>query len=145
MSQTIVIFGGTGSQGGAIINELLSQNNYTIRTFTTNPNSEKAQSLREKGVQVFEADVHDLSSLKPVYENADAAYINAATDYHVIKQQIENQVCKEAGVQHVIFSTYGGEISSLMSEEDCPKIDGYFVPLLSHSSTGLIGMTRSSK
>lgn len=75
-SQTIVVFGATGSQGGAVIRELLaSKSSLNIRAVTRNPSSSQAQELTKQGVQVVKGDASDPSSLQQVFKGATAAYL----------------------------------------------------------------------
>ncbi|KAL7005767.1 hypothetical protein EMMF5_004682 [Cystobasidiomycetes sp. EMM_F5] len=62
-TQTVVVFGATGAQGGSVVRELQAAGKYNIRAVTRNPSSEAAQALSKQGVQVVSGDANDVSSL----------------------------------------------------------------------------------
>jgi uncharacterized protein YbjT (DUF2867 family) len=64
-SKTILVTGGTGKQGGAVIDALLASGNssITILAVARNPESSAANKLKEKGVKVFKGDLHDVPAL----------------------------------------------------------------------------------
>lgn len=68
MTKTIVITGATGAQGGGVVNVLLNTPGWKVRAVTRNPTSEKAKDLVARGVQVVQADVNDVVSLKKAFK-----------------------------------------------------------------------------
>ena len=60
MSKTIAVMGATGAQGGAVVNALLKDGEFSIRAVTRDPESEKAKALLGKGVkEVVKGDADD--------------------------------------------------------------------------------------
>ena len=61
-TKLILVIGATGAQGLAVINALLSpQENgeptpYRVRALTRDPDSERAQQLQDKGVEIYQGD-----------------------------------------------------------------------------------------
>jgi uncharacterized protein YbjT (DUF2867 family) len=57
MSQPLIlVFGATGAQGGSVVDSLLKTGAYAIRAVTRNPQSENAQALAKRGVEVVQGD-----------------------------------------------------------------------------------------
>jgi len=60
MSQLILVIGGTGAQGLAVVDALLkpqadgSPSPYSVRIFTRNPTHRRALELKEKGCELFQ-------------------------------------------------------------------------------------------
>ena len=59
MLKLILVLGATGAQGRAVVESLLAPSEddtpspYTIRALLRDPESKHAQSLRERGIEVF--------------------------------------------------------------------------------------------
>jgi hypothetical protein len=63
-----VISGATGGQGGSVVDSFLRDGTYQVRAVTRNVNSEKAVSLRQRGVEVVTGDLNDQSSLVEAFK-----------------------------------------------------------------------------
>jgi hypothetical protein len=74
MSKTVTVVGATGNQGGSVVRELLGNPAYSIRAITRYSKSDAAKSLASKGVEVVEADVNDLESLKSAFAGSYAIF-----------------------------------------------------------------------
>lgn len=68
MSKLLTVVGATGTQGASLIDQALKDGQYKIRGLTRNPNSEKAQALAKRGVEVVRADINDEQSLVRAFE-----------------------------------------------------------------------------
>jgi uncharacterized protein YbjT (DUF2867 family) len=64
----VVVVGATGGQGGSVIKRLLADGFYRLRGITRNPQSKTAQDLASKGVEMVEADINDLDSVKSAFK-----------------------------------------------------------------------------
>lgn len=104
MSKLITVFGATGGQGGPVARALL-QNAFKVRAVTRNPDSEKAQQLRDAGAEVVAGSVTDRESVKAAIAGAYGAYVVTlvSPDEAQVGKAVADE-CKEAGVQHVVFS-----------------------------------------
>ena len=64
----LTIFGATGNQGGSVIDAVLArpelQEKYSLRGITRDPASGKSKALSEKGVEMAQAELNDVESLK---------------------------------------------------------------------------------
>ena len=60
----IIIIGGTGKQGSAVINALLSSKSAPslhLLTLTRNPQSKKSLELKERGVELVQVDLDEVT------------------------------------------------------------------------------------
>jgi uncharacterized protein YbjT (DUF2867 family) len=109
--RTIAVVGGTGAQGGGVVDALLASGEYAVRVASRNPASASAAALQQRGVQVVKGDLLEPSSLRAVFEGADGAFM--VTNFWDPAQmqnetEIGNAAVKEAraaGVQHLVWST----------------------------------------
>ncbi|KAH6656181.1 hypothetical protein F5X68DRAFT_178887 [Plectosphaerella plurivora] len=113
---TIFVVGGTGQQGGGVLNALLSHghSDLVIRALTRNPSSSAARTLETRGVQPVKGDLLDRSSLLAALAGVDRAYL--VTDFRG-PEDVEGELkqgrlfidtAKEAGVSHIVFSSVAG-------------------------------------
>lgn len=82
----IVVLGATGSQGGSVVQTLLSDKSWTIRGITRNASSAKSKALAAKGVEMVEANTSDISSLEKAFEGAHAIF--SVTDFWVTYAEV---------------------------------------------------------
>lgn len=109
----IAVKGATGAQGGGLVDAILNdpEGGFIPRAVTRNTNSDKAKNLSEKGVEVVQADLDDVESLKKAFEGAYGAF--CVTNYWELLSpekeiaQAKNlaEAAKAAGVSHAIWST----------------------------------------
>ena len=59
----VTVLGGTGSQGGGVVNALLAAGNFSVRVASRNPTSDAARALTARGVEVVKADLLEPSGL----------------------------------------------------------------------------------
>ena len=83
MPRIVVVFGATGTQGGAVVDALLSSNpdvkaTFTIRAVTRDPSSQAAQALKARVAEVAKADLSDRLSLQEALKGAEIVF--AVTD-----------------------------------------------------------------
>jgi len=109
--QIITVIGGTGAQGGGVVDALLASDQFVVRVVTRNPASKSAEALEKRGVQVVKGDLIEPSSLRAAFEGAYGAFL--VTNFWE-PAQIENETgiavaavkeARDAGVQHFIWST----------------------------------------
>src|SRR5947207_7680796 len=73
--QIITVVGGTGAQGGVVVDALLASGQYAVRVVTRNPASTSAATLEKRGVQVVKGDLLEPSSLRAAFEGAHGAFL----------------------------------------------------------------------
>ena len=61
--RVVLVTGATGTQGGAVVRELLSRG-YKVRAMTRNPDQPAAQALVSLGAEVVHGDFSDSESLR---------------------------------------------------------------------------------
>jgi len=111
IKQTIAVVGGTGAQGGGVVDALLASGQYAVRVVTRNPASTSAATLEKRGVQVVKGDLLEPSSLRAAFEGAHGAFL--VTNFWDPTQMPKEteigiaavKVARAAGVQHFIWST----------------------------------------
>ncbi|GAB7324559.1 hypothetical protein MBLNU13_g08459t1 [Cladosporium sp. NU13] len=80
MSKSIVIVGATGAQGRAAIKYFQQHEpSWHIRGLTRTPRSKAALALADSGIEIVEANLNDVKSLKSAFKGA--SYIFAYTDF----------------------------------------------------------------
>ena len=66
--------GATGQQGGKVVDALLDAGGWKVRGFTRDANSEKAQALVARGVEIAQGDMDDVASLETAMRGAHGVY-----------------------------------------------------------------------
>jgi uncharacterized protein YbjT (DUF2867 family) len=109
--QIITVLGGTGTQGGGVIDALIEDGRFRLRAPVRNPTSDAALSLGRRGVELIKADVLDIDSMHPVFKGAYGAFVVTnfwdPAQMHretAVGTQLAKAACA-AGVHHLIWST----------------------------------------
>lgn len=79
MSKIVTVIGATGIQGGSVITALLDNPKYSLRAVTRNTKSDAAKALAARGVEVVEADINNVESLRAAFTGSHAIF--AATNF----------------------------------------------------------------
>ena len=109
--QIIAVMGGTGSQGGGVVDALLEREQFGVRVLTRNPQSDKSKALAERGVAAVEADLTRPETLEPAFAGAYGAFIvtnfwDPATQLNETEQGMAAvRAARAAGVKHCVWST----------------------------------------
>ncbi|PVH96480.1 NAD(P)-binding protein [Periconia macrospinosa] len=74
MSKIVTVVGATGIQGGSVVKALLNSPEYSVRAITRNTNSDTAKSLKSRGVEVVEADINSVDSLRAAFKGSYAIF-----------------------------------------------------------------------
>lgn len=109
----IVVVGATGAQGGGLVRAIVNEpaGGFAVRALTRNVNSDKAKATAKLGVEVAEADLDDLASLKRAFAGAYGVFCVTNFWEHVSPERELNQAAAQAeaaraaGARHVIWST----------------------------------------
>ncbi len=134
----IAVAGATGAQGGGLVRAILADpgGGFAVRALTRDPKAEKSVALARSGAEVVAANVDDVESLKRAFRGAQAAYCVTFFWDHFSpdreKAQARNmaQAAKDAGVEHVVWSTFEDtRLSVPLSDGRMPTLQGkYKVP-----------------
>jgi uncharacterized protein YbjT (DUF2867 family) len=109
----IAVVGATGAQGGGLVRAILADRNgpFTVRAITRKPDSDKAQALRGQGAEVVVADADDEASLERAFAGAYGVFAltnfweHFSPERELAQARNQAQAAKNAGVQHVVWST----------------------------------------
>lgn len=72
----ITVIGGTGLQGGGVVEALLTKGEFSVRAVTRNPTSDAANALAARGVEVVKGDLLEPSSLGRAFDGAHGAFVD---------------------------------------------------------------------
>ncbi len=109
--QVVAVLGGTGLQGGGVVDALTSAGKFAVRVASRNPASDAARALAARGVEVVKADLLDPGSLRSALEGAHGAFV--VTNFWDPAQMTREteigtsavKAARAAGVKHLIWST----------------------------------------
>src|SRR5262249_48075222 len=109
--QVIAVLGGTGLQGGGVVDALIGAGKFAVRVASRNPASAASQALTARGVEVVKADLLDPGSLRSALKGAHGAFV--VTNFWDPAQMPREteigtaavQAARAAGVDHLIWST----------------------------------------
>jgi uncharacterized protein YbjT (DUF2867 family) len=111
---TIAVFGATGQQGGAVVEGLL-EHDATVRALVRNPQSDKAQALGARGVELVAIRIDDPASLAAALTAVDAFSFMTpeANDLREVEAEIRVgtalvDAAIAARVPHVVFNSVFG-------------------------------------
>src|SRR5215217_4037784 len=102
----ILVTGATGQLGKAAVSELLQKvdaNNISV--LVRDP--QKAEDLKEKGINVIKGDYNDYASLVAAFKGVNKLYFVSSSDVMKRFAQHQNVVkaAGEAGVGHIIYTS----------------------------------------
>ena len=109
--QVVAVLGGTGLQGGGVVDALMSAGKFAVRVASRNPASDAGRALAARGVEVVKADLLDPSTLRSALEGAHGAFVvTNFWDPAQMPRETETgtaavQAARDAGVKHLIWST----------------------------------------
>ncbi|KAF5869065.1 putative hscarg dehydrogenase protein [Botrytis fragariae] len=109
VTHTAFIFSATGSQGGALCQQLLDLD-WNIHATTRNLASPEARTLRNRGVQFTQSDWDNMDALRNSMSGCEKLFLclhPTVDDLDHERRQAEEiiKVAKEAGVKQVVAST----------------------------------------
>ena len=110
----IVVVGATGTQGGAVVDALLTAPSpWRVRALTRNPTGARAIALAARGVKVVRADMADATSLRPALRGAYGVFSVQNTRTAGRTGEVHQGItladaAQAAGVAHLVYSSVGG-------------------------------------
>ena len=110
-TKTVFVAGATGAQGGATVNTLLERGHKVI-AMTRNPNSDAAQALGARDVDVRQGDYTDAGAITQAAKGVDSAFavstsFEVGTEAEIDQGKSLVDALHAAGVGHIVFSTVG--------------------------------------
>lgn len=122
---TIAVFGATGQQGGAVVDALLDHK-ALVRALVRNPQSDRAQALAARGVELAAIRADDPASLAAALATVEGFYFMTPEANSLEEVEAEIRIgtalvdaAVEAGVPHVVFnSAFGADRESGVPHHD---------------------------
>ena len=108
--KTIVVCGGSGKQGGAVIDALLRYTNFNVRLITRDPEKDNIKYLKNRGVEIYKADYNDKKALYKAFRKCYGVFVvtNFWEDMDVRKEikqgMILTDVIDRADIKHCVWS-----------------------------------------
>jgi uncharacterized protein YbjT (DUF2867 family) len=107
----IAVIGGSGKQGGGVVDALLASGKFAVRVVSRDPVGAATKALSKRGVEVIKGDLLDAPSLRLPFEGAYGAFV--VTNFWDPAQMLREteigkaavQAARTAGVKHLIWST----------------------------------------
>src|SRR5262249_27618045 len=107
----IAVIGGSGKQGGGVVDALLASGKFTVRVVSRDPVSAAAKTLNERGVEVIKGNLLDAPSLRLPFEGAYGAFV-VTNFWDSAQMHRETEIgtaavraAHSAGVKHLVWST----------------------------------------
>ncbi|OMF15526.1 hypothetical protein BK131_11750 [Paenibacillus amylolyticus] len=106
--ETILVYGASGVQGGAVA-RLLTSKGVAVRTITRH--DKNVTALQEQGIEAFVGDLSAPETLKDVNSGVSKVFLNMPIEYDtaLMKQQITNAVeaARQANVKLIVVNSNG--------------------------------------
>jgi uncharacterized protein YbjT (DUF2867 family) len=105
----IAVIGGSGRQGGGVVDALLASGKFTVRVVSRDPVGAAAKALNKRGVEVIKGDLLDAPSLRLPFEGAYGAFV-VTNFWDPAQMHHETEIgaaavgaAHSAGVQHLVM------------------------------------------
>lgn len=142
MSKLLTVFGVTGQQGGALIKHILDSpslsSTFTLRGITRDASKPASIALKERGVEIVEADLQVPSTLTKAVAGSHAVFgvtnfwESASYDVEVSQGKAIADAAVEAGAKQIIWSSLpsitkmtGGKITSMKHFDSKAEVETY--------------------
>lgn len=113
-TQSALVIGATGNQGGATARELLSRG-WNVRALVRNPDKPEARELAERGAILVHGDLDDEASLRRAMTGVHGVFSVQALAYEpttlaaeVRQGKAVADAAKATGIEHFVYSSVGG-------------------------------------
>lgn len=113
MTDSVLVVGATGNQGGAVADRLLDDSDVTVHALTRDPDGDAARALAERGATVHEGDLADADSLAATMDGVEGVFCvtnfwEHGYDDEVAQGRNAVDAAVEADVDHFVFTSVGG-------------------------------------
>ena len=122
----VLVTGATGKQGGSVVKALLDYG-HRVRGLTRKPESEKAMSLEEEGVEIIKGDFNDPDSIKNAMKDVDAVFLMGTSFEEGIEAEVRHgitvaDIAKEESLKHLVYTS----VSSANENTGVPHFESKF-------------------
>lgn len=109
--QLILVAGATGRQGGSVVRHLAADG-WRLAALVRNPDSPAARALAERGVELRQGDLNDVTSLDRALEGVCGVYSVQSwadgVDAEILQGTNLAEAASRAAVEHFVYSSVGG-------------------------------------
>jgi uncharacterized protein YbjT (DUF2867 family) len=110
-TDTILVTGATGNQGGAVARELLARG-HRVKAMTRKPDGESARALAAQGAHLVEGNLDDPASLERALSGAWGVFGVQNTWEAGVEREEEQgkrlaEIARKVGVQHFVYTSVG--------------------------------------
>ncbi|MBB3020785.1 uncharacterized protein YbjT (DUF2867 family) [Microvirga lupini] len=110
-TDTILVTGATGNQGGAVARELLASG-HKVRAMTRSPEGTAARALAAQGTEIVQGNLDDAASLEQALAGAWGIFAVQNTWEAGVEREEEQgkrlaDLARRQGVQHYVYSSVG--------------------------------------
>jgi uncharacterized protein YbjT (DUF2867 family) len=109
-TKLILVTGATGQQGGAVARHLLKEPGFAVRALTRDSTKPAAQTLANRGAEVFQGDLDNPGSVRRALEGAWGAFsvqnfMETGDEGEIHQGKTLADAAKAAGVQHFVYTS----------------------------------------
>src|SRR5947207_69832 len=131
----LAVIGSTGAQGGGLARAILADKGgpFALRAITRKPDEDKARALASAGAEVVKGDLDDAASIEKAFAGAYGAFCvtnfweHSSADKEGVQAGHMAQAAKNAGLQHVIWSTLEDTRKRVpLTDSRLPTLQGKF-------------------
>lgn len=110
-NKVILVTGATGTQGGAVVRGLTSRG-WRVRGLTRNPDTEKADFLRQMNVELVKGDLDNPKSVRKYLDDVYGIFSVQNFWEHGYEKEITQgkalvDLGRDAGINHFVYSSVG--------------------------------------
>lgn len=129
-AETVLVFGATGKQGGAVVNALTTAG-WNVRAFVRDPASQAAKTLASRGMELVHGDFSDVASMRAAMDQAYGVFSiqpnsgspgSGITDADEVRYgKMIADLAVETGIRHLVYSSAGiiGQGRTGLGNLDC--------------------------
>ena len=125
-TQTILVTGATGHQGGAVARHLLQDGQSTVLALVRDKNAPAARALQQAGASLAEGNLNDRASLDRALSGVQGVFsvqgLQDGMEAEIRQGSALADAAKAAGVQHFVYSSVG----SAERQTGIPHFDSKF-------------------
>ncbi|QLG61244.1 NmrA/HSCARG family protein [Halorarum salinum] len=112
MSESVLVIGATGTQGGAVADHLMDDG-VTVHALTRDPDADAARSLEDDGAEIVEGSLDEIGALETAMEAVDGVFCVTNFWEHGYDTEVQHgrnaiDAAVESAVEHFVFSSVGG-------------------------------------